>query len=67
MNELLKKHNLTMKQVSQELNIPYRTVQNWHLGTATPPDYILNLIDLYYIHKTILTSLLEIDLRGDDV
>ena len=57
MNELLKKHNLTLKKISTELKIPYRTVQNWHLGTAEPPLYVLNLIDFYYINKKIFNRL----------
>lgn len=42
--------DLTIKEVSDQFGIPYRTVQNWAGGISTPPNYTLimmyNLLDL---------------------
>lgn len=36
--------NLSRKQFSDELHIPYRTVQDWELGNRKCPDYLVELI-----------------------
>lgn len=33
-------------QLSREFGIPYRTVQNWHLGINDCPEYLLPLMQL---------------------
>lgn len=47
---IMNRFNLTIKEVSDQFNIPYRTVQNWAGGVSTPSSYILimmyNLLDL---------------------
>lgn len=50
-NELLKRFKLSMREISEELDIPYRTIQNWHLGQRKAPLYLINLINYYYINK----------------
>lgn len=35
---------LTMKKMSDLLEIPYRTVQNWENGVSTPPPYVERLV-----------------------
>lgn len=35
---------LTMKKMSDLLEIPYRTVQNWENGVSTPPTYVERLV-----------------------
>lgn len=45
MKELLKKYGLNMKEASDLLHIPYRTIQNWVGGTRKCPKYIIELID----------------------
>lgn len=40
-----KSHNLTIKQVSDIYEIPYRTLQNWEYGVTNPPKYLLKLMD----------------------
>jgi len=45
MKELLKKYGLNMKEASDILHIPYRTIQNWVGGTRKCPNYIIELID----------------------
>ena len=47
--------NLSIKEVSDQFGIPYRTVQNWAGGVSTPPNYILimmyNLLDMISLNK----------------
>ena len=38
------KHGVTIKQVSDLTGIPYRSLQNWELGTRKCPDYVTNLV-----------------------
>ena len=35
---------LTMKKMSDLLEIPYRTIQNWENGVSTPPPYVERLV-----------------------
>lgn len=37
-----------IKAVSEELNIPRRTVENWYYGISTPPVYVVTLINEHY-------------------
>lgn len=37
---ILKDLGLTQKEAAEFLNVPYRTFQNWILGTAAPAEYI---------------------------
>lgn len=47
---IMNRFNLTIKEVSEQFGIPYRTVQNWAGGVSVPSNYILimmyNLLDL---------------------
>lgn len=47
---IMNRFNLSIKEVSDQFEIPYRTVQNWAGGVSTPSNYILimmyNLLDL---------------------
>ena len=36
--------NMTIKQISDRFNIPYRTVQNWSNGTRVAPQYVLDMM-----------------------
>lgn len=38
------KKNLTFKQISEILDIPYVTIKEWITYKRTPPQYTLNLI-----------------------
>ena len=38
---------LSRKQLSEDLEIPYRTLQNWELELRTPPLYVERLIIKY--------------------
>lgn len=39
------KYGLNMKEASELLHIPYRTIQNWVGGTRTCPKYIIELVE----------------------
>ena len=47
---IMNRFNLSIKEVSDQFEIPYRTVQNWAGGVSTPSNYILimmyNILDL---------------------
>lgn len=47
--DILKKHNLTMVQLSKRFGIPYRTIQGWTDEKTTSgrkcPAYIVNMIE----------------------
>lgn len=42
---LRERYNLTRKQFTETFGIPYRTVQDWELGSRKCPDYLLRLIE----------------------
>lgn len=42
--ELLNRRGLKIKQLSDSLDCPYRTVQDWAAGKSNPPRWVLNLI-----------------------
>ena len=41
---------LSQQKFGDWLGIPKRTLQNWESGVATPPAYIVKLIE-YYVKK----------------
>lgn len=43
--EIAKKHGISNRELARRCGIPIRTVENWSAGTATPPDYVLTLIE----------------------
>lgn len=48
--ELRTKYNLTQKALSDLLQIPKRTIENWEEGQRTPAEYIIRLIEFYLEH-----------------
>ena len=42
--EARREAGLTMKKMSDLLEIPYRTIQNWENGVSTPPPYVERLV-----------------------
>lgn len=48
--ELRIKSGMNIKAFAEYFNIPYRTVQNWELGTRECPPYLLELIE-YKLRK----------------
>lgn len=45
MKEILAKYELNMREASDLLHIPYRTIQNWCNGTRKCPNYIIELVE----------------------
>ena len=43
--EIAKAHGISNSELARRCGIPIRTVENWSSGAATPPDYILTLIE----------------------
>lgn len=52
-------YDLTLKDISDELNIPYRSLQNWKYGASACPVYVIELISMYYSNKYLILSLSE--------
>jgi len=42
---------LSRKEVCDDLEIPYRTLQDWELGNRTPPPYVIKMLISYYKSK----------------
>ena len=42
--ELRERQGLSIKDLSDLLNAPYRTVQDWNAGKSKPPEWVLSLI-----------------------
>ena len=42
--KLKEKTGMNWKAFAQYFNIPYRTVQDWHLGKRGMPEYLLRLM-----------------------
>lgn len=42
--ELCETHGLSQTELSRRYGIPLRTVQDWHAGRRTPPDYVVNML-----------------------
>ena len=42
--ELRERQNLSIKELSDLLKAPYRTVQDWNAGKSRPPEWVLALI-----------------------
>lgn len=45
--EIRKNAGLTQKQLSELTGIPKRTIENWEIGSRTPPDWVLVLLEYY--------------------
>ena len=43
--EILDRHSLTQTGLSSKLGIPLRTIQNWCGGKASPPKWVIDLIE----------------------
>lgn len=43
--ELRTASGMDRKDFAEHFNIPYRTLQNWELGTRECPEYLLDLIE----------------------
>lgn len=43
--EICEAYGITQTELSRKYGIPLRTVQDWHAGRRTPPDYVVNMIE----------------------
>ena len=50
MKEILARYGLNMREASDLLHIPYRTIQNWCNGTRKCPVYIIELVEFRLEH-----------------
>lgn len=44
--EICEAYGITQTELSRKYGIPLRTVQDWHGGRRTPPDYVVNMIEI---------------------
>lgn len=42
--EICEKYGLTQTALAKRFEIPLRTVQDWHSGRRTPPDYVVAMM-----------------------
>ena len=38
------KYDFNQTELAKRFGIPLRTVQDWHSGRRTPPDYVVNMM-----------------------
>lgn len=43
--EICERYNLTQTALAKRFGIPLRTVQEWHAGRRTPPDYVVRMME----------------------
>ena len=42
---ICERYGLSQTDLAKNFGIPLRTVQDWHAGRRTPPDYVVGMID----------------------
>lgn len=42
--EICKEYKISQTKLAQRFDIPLRTVQDWHAGRRTPPEYVVKMI-----------------------
>lgn len=60
LKEARKLAGLTQKGMSEQLNIPKRTIEDWERGISTPPKYVEQLV----IEKLLNIASTQ---KGDDI
>lgn len=51
--DLCERYCLSQTALAKRFGIPLRTVQDWHAGRRTPPDYVVAMMDeLLYLDQT---------------
>lgn len=43
--ELCEEYGLSQTALAKRFDIPLRTIQDWHAGRRTPPDYVVRMMD----------------------
>ena len=42
--EICEEYHFNQTELSKRFEIPLRTVQDWHAGRRTPPDYVISMM-----------------------
>jgi len=42
--EICETYHFSQTELSKRFGIPLRTVQDWHAGRRTPPDYVISMM-----------------------
>ena len=42
--QICERYGLSQTALAKRFGIPLRTVQDWHAGRRTPPDYVVRMI-----------------------
>lgn len=42
--QICERYGLSQTAMAKRFGIPLRTVQDWHAGRRTPPDYVVRMI-----------------------
>jgi DNA-binding transcriptional regulator YiaG len=42
--QLCERYGLSQSELARRFEIPLRTVQDWHAGRRTPPDYVVHML-----------------------
>ena len=43
--DLCEEYGLSQTALANRFGIPLRTIQDWHAGRRTPPDYVVSMMD----------------------
>lgn len=43
--DLCEEYGLSQTALANRFGIPLRTIQDWHAGRRTPPDYVVRMMD----------------------
>lgn len=57
--QLVRSGKYTMKGISEQYGIPYRTVQNWVHGVSKPPEYVERMIALLEFQRSTMDTTIE--------
>jgi DNA-binding transcriptional regulator YiaG len=42
--DICERYGLSQTNMAKRFDIPLRTVQDWHAGRRTPPDYVVSMM-----------------------
>lgn len=43
--DICREYGINQTKLASRFGIPLRTIQNWHGGQRTPPDYVVNMME----------------------
>ena len=64
LEKIKEESGLSWRKFAESFGIPYRTMQDWHLGNRPMPEYILRLM-VYKVETERLLKEYKIDKGGD--